>query len=416
MARSRPDSEGRGVPAPPASSGTKRGARVAALAALAVLLVYLAIHELAAHTIRKANPDLALRLAPSNSAVLVSTLEDRLMSGGRGSELRPLAEKALRRDPLNTSAWRALGLIEASRGNIPLATKIISFANFLSRRDNATNIWLITQHLQRNDLPRALESYDYALSTSLSLREQLIPRLALATAEAEIIPPLAATLLRSPGWADDLFAAMINYAPDGRNAADLIARLQAGRYEGSYALLRGLPKRFVLLNQVPAAHRIYRQLTHDRPSDTGVLAFSVLEPIEPFDWQLAAENGLDATALSDEAANGGVLSIRADPERVGTAAKRLLTLGPGEYRLDTPAVTGTGPAPSSLQWIVSCHGSTGQLATASLRVSASPQTLRFRVPTQGCGAQWLSLRISTGSSHSATEIEMRSPSLRRAKA
>lgn len=402
-----------GRAAAPARAFVKRGIRILFLAALVLLLIYLSLYVFAANVLHKADPSLALRLAPTSSAPLVSALEDRITAGGRGAELRPLAERAIRREPLNTAAWRALGLIEASNGNVSLATRIISFANFLSRRDNATNLWLIEQHLQHNDLAGALEYYDYALRSSLGLREQLMPRLVAATAEPETIPPLADTLLRSPGWADDFFADLNNLAPDGKNLSELIRRLQIGGYNGSYEILRALPRRFVQLEQMDPASRIYTQLSGSKLFSEGVLAFAQGDPIVPFDWEFVADGNLEVVALSDGAQAGGVLLIRADSDQRQIVARRLLTLVPGDYALVTPAVTVRGPDSARLSWEFACHGNGKQLATAPLALTGSDQTVRFRVPAAGCAAQWLSLRLITGSDPAASEIEVPRPALRR---
>lgn len=386
--------------------------RTILFACLAILATYLSLTVYAGSVITKADPATALKLAPFNSSAQANWIDDRILAGGTGSELRAVAERAVRRDPLNTAAWRVLGLIEASSGNPELALRIVSFANFLSRRDGVANLWLIERYLQQNDLDNALKHYDYALRSSLRTREQLLPRLVEATAEAQTIRPIADVLLASPDWAQDFFAAMNNLAPSGDNAAELIKILKTEGFSGSFALPRYLPQRFAGMNDVEAAGKIYRLLGGGIPS-SGRLDFVQEDPMQPFDWELTNDQPLEAIALHDRGdAAQSILAINAEPDQVKSAAKRMLELKPGGYALGTASVAVEGVAPEYVAWRVTCNDGGAVLAEVRLAApSRSRQTMTFDVPAN-CPAQWLNLIVATRSNPGAAQLEITSPVLR----
>jgi len=109
--------------------------------------------------------------------------------------------------------------------------------------------------------------------------------------------------------------------------------------------------------------------------------------------------GVEIAVVPRATATGNALQVRFLDQRAplwGQVAQ-LLVLAPGRYRVSGQARLHDLQNDRGLQWVLSCADNGRQLA-ASTRMRGSMPWHGFafdvRVPAQGCGAQWLSLRLA----------------------
>lgn len=109
----------------------------------------------------------------------------------------------------------------------------------------------------------------------------------------------------------------------------------------------------------------------------------------PFGWELKA----DDSGVADPAQDGSV-DVTYFGRRDTELARRMVLLGPGQYRLQLMASSGEEAGGSHLAWRVACATGGAALADLSLdRLGAAPARFAadFSVPQTGCGAQWVKL-------------------------
>lgn len=351
---------------------------------------------------RKARPDIALRLAPFDARAKAALAEQGLRTPTDGRTLPAAAElsrEALRRDPTIVGAWRNLGLAAAAAGQQPVALRLFRISQRLSRRDSATQLWLIEENVRRNDIRGALRHYDIALRTSTAMSDILVPILVSATADPAIAGPLADVLAPDPPWAYAYYNHLVQALPSGQAALALISRLPAEVRRRHIEPLRQLVAKAVDKREYEAAWRIYALLSGAAPGELlrngdfrSRNEFPVLE------WQLTDTPNLRAEQTAPAGSPGAsALRVSASSAAIGSAARQLLLLGPGSYRLRSVAAQESSPGPERLQWQVNCVGRDENLLNLDVtprREGRFERQGRFRVPPSGCPAQWLRLEVS----------------------
>ena len=375
--------------------------RIVLAGTFSVAAILLTISVSAAELLARANPALALRMAPFSASAIAAAAELRLGSGTGRSGLEDaiaVARDALRRDPTVRSAWRTLGVAAAAEGRASEATQMFLFANRLSRRDLPTQLWLIEDNVRRNDVDGALVHYDYALRTSRTAADLLLPVLVNATSTEVIIDPLSDLLAADPPWAPSFFFVLGQTARSGEGAADIIAAVREKGYSEPIPNAWGLPGRLVQQGDYASASRLYESL---QEGDTRISAredqFAKSPKLVPFDWDLQASNDVRAEPqLLDSSDTSAALYVYAANGTFSRAARKLVLLRPGRYRLLSNLRVDQEPFPDRLEWTISCAGAASSLVTQSIELSRPGRTTHsqaFVVPSGNCEAQWLDLSI-----------------------
>jgi hypothetical protein len=118
-----------------------------------------------------------------------------------------------------------------------------------------------------------------------------------------------------------------------------------------------------------------------------------------FDWRIGYVPGVEIAVVPRATATGNALQVRFLDQRAplwGQVAQ-LLVLAPGRYRVSGQARLHDLRNDRGLQWMLSCADNGRPLgASARLRGNMPWRGFAFdvQVPAQGCGAQWLSLRLA----------------------
>ena len=361
-------------------------------AALSCLVVAGTTSTVLAH----AMPRIVLSIWPA-SAEAASRQAELLSTEGTSADVtraRPLAEQALRRQPVDVVAARTLAIIAARQGNAVRVEKMLTLAQWLSRRDPPTQILLIETHVQAGDVAGALAHYDHAMQTSVATRETLLPVLTAAADDPVIARPVAALLARRPWWWQDFFD---GYARTSRNPASFATitgalHLHPGRPEEIERLGIAI-NHLVGLGDIGRAARLYAAV---RPSASSSLVhdggFEDSVTLPPFEWTYVADEERAGIREYREGASGKA-ALSFTGTATGTVARQLLVLPAGRYvltaRIGQVGAEG-GSAPSIT---LACIGTGTVLKTAPMPAARTATTWRvlFDVTARQCPAQWLSL-------------------------
>ncbi|RYD68444.1 MAG: hypothetical protein EOP58_00505 [Sphingomonadales bacterium] len=385
---------------------------VAAL--LGALLLWFVFQTSFAGAYRASKPELALRVAPSDSqalAEMASAALPRIDDPKLRATARTQALAALRRDTTNVVALRTLGMLADADGDRAKAHRILTRAEKLSRRDVPTQLWLIEYFSQADDVAQTLRHYDLALRTSTGSRDILLPVLTSAASDPTLAAALRTLVAQRPPWWPDYVNMLVSNGP----------------VEGAAAVLHGLfdPRDVsernylaILLNRLSVASRndLAWQLYADaktrggRKLDPGLIrngGFEALDELPPFDWTLLEESDIAATRGPRPDGQGNALYLSAARDKAGMVATQMLRLTPGSYRAafemggvparlaERPSVTLTCVSAKGMRDLARMVGA--KASDAPLRVSDD-----FQVDA-GCPWQLVIVRVNSGGGESGAQ-------------
>jgi hypothetical protein len=371
----------------------------------AVALSWLCVSVGAANLFRARDPLLAMRFAPFDGQAMAMAAERGIIAAsfnpGLTADVELLARQALARDPTLVPAWRSLAAARDIQRRRADATALFLFTERLSRRDVPTQLWLIEERVAANDIPGALRHYDIALRTSSRTGSFLLPILAAATSENAVIVPLVAILRTRPAWRDDFLYELSQRAPSAPNLVAIVEGI-SGQGDLPPSTMALMIDRLVGQRQFDEAWRLYA-LARPAQARERLLrnaGFEAPDQGYAFEWRLESSANLGAQPVAVAADGTGVaLAIRADSGEGGVAARQLLRLPPGLYRI--AARTGSLPEvePARMSWALACAAQPPRdLAPGETQAAgrSTPGPAVFQVPAADCAAQWLELRVRAG--------------------
>lgn len=346
---------------------------------------------------RERDPSLVRQIAPFDapSAALLAYREVTQGETSNLPQVDALATTALRRDPTATPAAIARGLIADLRGDHPTARRWFRYADRLSKRDLLTQLWFIEDRVQAGDVPGALARYDLALRATPSSSSLLFPIMAQAASTAEVGPGLNALLRTRPTWGSSFVSYLISSSKD----LEAIVRTTMGVINrdpvNGRDQLAALVGRLVSEGRYDLAWRVYQAFGRNRGSNAVVRdnTFSDMVPVSAFEWAYP-----DALSLSPEHGQEGgksVLYVPANPDQDGEAARQLVKLGKGIWRLSAKVGANTQPPVDAPRLRVRCADASGRMLidipfpqTSSVSKIAGD----FTAPAN-CSYAWLSIAV-----------------------
>lgn len=345
-------------------------------------------------TMKARDPSMAHRLAPWDGRITAQVARDELAAETASASQRgatALSQKALRQDPTAVTAASTLGLVRSVRGEIAGARRLMHYAERLSRRDLATQIWAIEDAVSRDDIQEALDHYDIALRTSRQAPAILFPVLASAIGDADVRRSLVGRLATGPLWQGSFLDYASTTAPDPRATAQLFAMIGRPALPPSEGARAALLTRLVDTGAYDLAWRYYATL---RP---GVVPAASRDPRFtaglatplPFDWILGTNSGIAATFLDGRDAS---FDFAAPPSVGGTLLQQLQVLPTGRYRLLGHSRGIDEPSDTTPFWILSCRGSVelGRVTVPRSATAGGTFKGQFTVPAN-CPVQVLAL-------------------------
>jgi hypothetical protein len=248
------------------------------------------------------------------------------------------------------------------------------------------------------DIERALRHYDIALRTSNSSDDLLLPVLVEATKEPLVAAPLGAMLGQRPNWERPFLVRLAESAPDDRVLAGMLQRAYSGDRAGQEAPLMNIARRMAGEGHAAAAWRVFR--TVDAEGAEKLLrhpSFEKAGPWPPFYWSLPSEGPVTSAVRTRE----GALDIRVATDAAGEAARQMMALPAGAYRLSAETSAVPGEHRAGLDVSIVCADGGGQIVGASL----PQESLVFRT-TGACPYQILLVRASGTAQAGSSAIQL----------
>lgn len=385
--------------------------RILAVSAAAIALIWLSLAVTLANLTARNRPAIALAWWPAsalgNASLAESLIDEASPPAADLARAEALAERALRREPVNVVAARTLGIVAVMRRQEASAERALNYAEALSKRDLPTQLILIEREVARNDIAGALRHYDRALTTSRRSAELLFPVLLRASADPHIARPLAALLAERPTW---WLAFTERLVAEGRSPQSLGMILAALRldinHEGERPLLSSGLMRLANIGGHRQAFALYRRAM---PAQARVATlvrngdFQSADGLQPFDWSFIESAEISGyRQLRDGRSGDYSLFVTTSSGLSGEVARQLLLLPSGRYRLTFNAGQLPADIISRPQLRVLCADET-EMELGAAR--ADPATrgrgiADFTVSAARCPAQWLSVRAGSDEQNS----------------
>lgn len=327
-----------------------------------LLLGWLVLAATMDRVFARRSPALALFWNPA-SADANARMADVLIQDHPLAEIKDQVQRhavrSLDRQPVNAAAARLLGMVAAQNNAASRAERLVRYSEAMSRRDLATQLWLIEASVTQGDVAGALGHYDRALKTSNNARTLLFPTLNQAAAAPAIWRPLAHVLAGRPQWWRPFLE---QYVPVSTTPDALYAFARAmgmDRVPSSDPwLLQGIEKRLVDLFAYRQAAALYNRAHGLTAGDRTPLRNGTFEQPgnwDPFDWNLRDEQDLAALRQpSPVPANGSALFLSATNGRGGDLASQLTMLAPGPHAITARVGAVSGDRLAFPQLIVRC--------------------------------------------------------------
>ncbi len=323
------------------------------LVVIVALLGTTAISFTAAKIATKQSPIWAYRISPGDGRVTAAYA--LALAGPEASENNPdlakrLAEKALQQDPTASAAANALGLLAQRRGDSAAERRFFTYAQKLSRRDLATQLWSIEDAVNRNDIPTAINWYNNTLRTNPEMSRLLFPVLIQASDDATIRLHLIRVIATRPQWSTDFLQFVPNNAANPHVAVVIFDEMRQIGVAVPPQATSSLIDRLLSIGNFDLAWRHYAQNRGAVDRNRSRYPNFAGQPAVPsmLDWRTNASDGISALI------EGNALDFSAPAGVGGTVLRQVQLLAPGNYRLSGRSQAIDLPAAARPYWTLTC--------------------------------------------------------------
>lgn len=380
-----------------------RGTKIAIIG-LGVALAIGSSLQAASFAFQSKVPSIALQIDPNNPVALVRKARNNLAAGtsdgDNASETLQAARQSIAANPLNADAFSLYGLITMANSDTKTVSRQMTMADRLSRRDSATQLFLIEEAVRRNDVAAALRHYDAALRVRSSLRASLFPVLASALRESAIRKRFLPYMSSSTPWLEPF----LRYAiVEGEYPASIAAlALEAGGFPDSESFARRteeLLRVLITKNEYGLALQIFEKIGDGDPAiltDGRFTAANTDQRFAPFTWQIDTHGGIDPIFVTN-ASDALELEVRLDAGFTGNVLRKVFALPPGSYALAASTESEGNSAEGTVGWVMSCVSNSGSreiLRESQDLLDQGSFETSFEVP-EGCPFQMLQLSART---------------------
>lgn len=378
------------------------GRKALLLTGATLLVAYFSATDAVVNVVHSRLPSAALTIDGDDPVALVRDAQIRLTTGkrieGGPSQIFEIARRSILELPLNAPALRLYGLVSSANSDLAGVRDQMALSDRMSRRDSASQLWLIEDAVARNDVAGALRHYDVALRINEPTRALLYPVLTDAMEEPIIRTRFLPYMQEQPPWLVSFLRHAVSNTRDPRVIADL-ARQAGGFPEGDvYASLdTELLRRLVGEGYYESAIAHFRSIDGAEPAMLTSLQLtdeSTADALKPISWEPYSIEGISPILVG---ASNGLVEIESviDPGYVGPVARKLLALQPGSYTLNAQMRAQGFGRSDTVGWSLVCAGGSNLLdrdvrTQEEFSVSAS-----FTVPA-GCPVQSLTVSTRTG--------------------
>lgn len=372
------------------------------LALVLAILGYLSVARTLAEALENRDPAQAHALAPGDARVAAALAEKLFADHPDGNPLSApavLARRALRQDPTAVTAVSTLGLQAYIHGDTERARRIFNYAQILSRRHLATQLWVIEDAVARGDVALALRHYDIALRTSSRAPDVLYPVLGSAITQPEVRQDLIALLRQRPLWAGDFVGFVAAGGTDPKAAADVVQGLRGSGVPVTAEAVAFLVNRLLDAGAIGDAWRYYaatRGVTDRRMSRDPAFEANLSTP-SVFDWTPVNDAGI--VTSFQRGPSGGMFDFATSSGVGGIVLQQMQLLQAGTYRLEGRSAGIEQPATSLPYWVLSCRAGAeiGRVTVPNSAQAGGQFAGTFTVPAS-CPVQVLALVVRSTAS------------------
>lgn len=302
------------------------------------------------------------------------------------AQVRREARAVLRRSPLDVVAMRQLAMV-ADFERPGQAPALVLLAERISRRDLATQVYLIDAAAERGAQAEALRHYDRALSAHPVARAALFAPLAQAIAD----PAVRSAMVRHAArpWFETF---VTNADTHGATPGAMVALLNAARdalprtrYEDMATLLL---EKLVGAGRLAEASALAGEVQGNTTNALGSIEFSPATTdrrLGPFAWNLQADELVETVLGGDGEIRASIL-----PARAALAAERVTVFPPGNYEFYQELTYDNVSPRAAVTWELRCGANRAPLWKQ--RLPASPGRITYRakltIPDSCSGQLW----------------------------
>lgn len=322
-----------------------------------------------------------------------------------------LARAGYRAEPLSSTA---LSLIIPTMPEGKARQSLLARAGELTRRNSLLNEEQIRTAALRGDDKAFFLWLSRSVLTNNDVRAAYVGAMADATAKRAAVAALTPVIGPAPSWSETYWQQVIQRPASLLNAAKLrVAVAQAPWRQTAISrsdryLSIGLTNR----GQFEAAHALYTGLGLARKSRSETLLsngdFEQQPQLPPFDWQLAVSGTLGASIDEKDKS----LLVSAIGGARGFAARQLVSLSPGNYRLSWSLSASMPIDPATLLARVTCAEPGAKSAkTQPISLVVGKHAVTFAIPESACRWYWFSIDVALPDDSAGVDAYFRNISL-----
>lgn len=326
--------------------------------------------------------------------------------------IRSLSTRAFAIEPTNAETVRLLGLLQAEKGGIQSARRIMQLASELSRRDAVTNLWLVEDYGRQSNLEAVLKHLDYALRTSGESRSFLMATLVQGMKQKEMVSPMRKLLVRQPPWEEQFWLSISEADSPLDNALLLRVAEHKDRHPVPTLIDERLLRNLVQTGNFAGAFRLYREVLEPEIANGrrkgDARGFAQFSTWPPMGWQLASE-GTHSAWINPET---GELEATLSGQVEAIFARRLVELAPGKYRVSAELAPDGEVRESALHIALECAEADAAKAFRTRVTFPNLKATRVvDIPAGGCRYFWFDVNGSPSGGSSSYEAFFRSASI-----
>ncbi len=324
------------------------------------------------------------------------------------------ARAIINRRPLESRAVSLLGLVKEAEADKAGATKLMSVAGRLSRRDAATNLWLFHEGVTHGRYAEAFENIDaYLRRERREAGQKMLPMVASAASRPGAAPFLAKRLALEPDWRRSFYLTLSGLTAENPGLAFPIMSetLKAGSPPTADELEAHLSRMIAARRYDEAFLQWVLLMPKEKTSKIGYLNdgdFQDPRGAPPFDWNIAAASDATIESAAAYGRQGNALRLGFDALADAKLPAQLVMLTPGRYELSGEFLTETGDSAGRVKWEIAC----ADMPAAPLAEHLASDTgaewrsfrMTFEIPAAGCPAQWLSAKPTRGLERNAVAV------------
>lgn len=357
--------------------------------------------------------------ASANAAVMSYAMRQARAPNSRINAFESrLARQGFRTEPLSVAALGAMALSLEREADAPRRRQIFELAAKLTRRNGLVSNELIKYAAARDDHRTFFLWLSRSVLTNYELRRAYITAMAEATAKEGAVEALVPVVGAAPSWSESYWQAVTSQQNSLPNAAKLRAAIARAPWRETrimptdQALSLGLVRigRFDSLQELAAG---LGQWKPSRAAAGNLLVngdFGRQPLLPPLDWELAATGNLGA---SIDAAEKN-LTVSAVAGARGFAARQVVSLAPGSYRLAWSLSSDAPMEPGTLTLQLRCAEAGVQAVNPPpVILTGGNRQAAVTIADGACRWHWLSVLVAVPDGGGGIDAYIRNLSLAR---